>query len=376
MDLKLTTRLTTEQEIDDFIRGCTFFGTGGGGLPANGKRSLMDELAAGRDVGWIDVNEVPDEATSVCPFLMGSIAPHTPETIEEMKGYEMTETTSVNLEGDRMAKAILALQEYTGKTFDVVVPIELAGANTPAAMAAASKLGIVTVDGDYTGRAIPEIVQITFNYKGHCLTPVASVDEWGNECIIKNAINPRTLEHIGKLISVAGYGLAGQAGMALDGKSTRDTVIPGTLTECYRAGRILREAREACRDPVKALLDAFGGYELGRGTITIKDDKDNAGYYWGTVTVDCGEDELKYWFKNENHVVWKNGEPSVTSPDIIAAIDTDTGEPVPNPLSQVGQNIALVALPCKPQQKDTTLLTPRYFGFDIDHIPVEQLMEK
>ena len=140
MDLKLTTKLTTEQEIDDFIRGCTFFGTGGGGLPANGKRSLMDELAAGREVGWIDVNEIPDEATSVCPFLMGSIAPHTPETIEEMKGYEMTEKTSLNLEGDRMAKAILALQEYTGKTFDVVVPIELAGANTPASEDSTSRI--------------------------------------------------------------------------------------------------------------------------------------------------------------------------------------------------------------------------------------------
>ena len=376
MELKLTTKLTTEQEIDDFIRGCTFFGTGGGGLPANGKRSLMDELAAGREVGWIDVSQIPDEATSVCPFLMGSIAPHTPETIEEMKGYEMTDETSVNLEGDRMAKAILALQEYTGKKFDVVVPIELAGANTPAAMAAASKLGIVTVDGDYTGRAIPEIVQITFNYKGHCLTPVASVDEWGNECIIKSAINPRTLEHIGKLISVAGYGLAGQAGLSLDGKNTRDTVIPGTLTECYQAGRILREAKEAGQDPVKALLDAFGGYELGRGTITVKDDRDDAGYYWGTITVDCGADELKYWFKNENHVVWKNGQPSVTSPDIIAAVDTDTGEPVPNPLARVGQNVALVAMACKPQQADTTLLTPRYFGFDIDHIPIQDLMGK
>lgn len=374
--LKLTTKLTTEQQVEDFVRGCTFFATGGGGLPANGKRSLMDELNAGREIGWIDVHEIPDDAMSVCPFLMGSIAPHNEATVKEMASYNMTPETSVNLEGDRMAKAILALQEYTGKKFDVVVPIELAGANTAAAMAAAARLGMVTVDGDYTGRAIPEIVQITFNYNGHCLTPVASVDEWGNECIIKSAVNPRTVEHIGKLISVAGYGLAGQAGCALDGKNTRETVIAGTLSECYTAGKLLREAREAGKDPVKELLAVFGGYELGRGRITVKDDYDGAGYYWGTVTVDCGGNELKYWFKNENHVVWKNGEPYVTSPDIIAAIDTDTGEPIPNPLSHVGQNIALVALPCKPQQADTTLLTPRYFGFDIDHIPVDKVMGK
>ena len=302
-----TMKLTNRQQVEDFIRGCTMFATGGGGLPKNGIRSLMDEIEAGRSVGWVDVNEITDDMTSCCPFLMGSIAPHNEDTIKEMASYNMTPETSVNLEGDRMAKAVLALQEYTGKKFDVIVPIELAGANTPAAMAAASKLGIVTVDGDYTGRAIPEIVQITFNYNGHCLTPIASVDEWDNECIIKRANNPRTVEHIGKLISVAGYGLAGQAGMALDGKNTRDTVIAGTLSKCYEAGKCMREAKEAGKDVVTELLAKFGGYELGRGTITVKDDYDAAGYYWGTVTVDCGDKELKYWFKNENHVVWKDG---------------------------------------------------------------------
>ena len=184
------------------------------------------------------------------------------------------------------------------------------------------------------------------------------------------------MEHIGKLISVAGYGLAGQAGMALDGKNTRDTVIAGTLSQSYEAGKTMREAKEAGKDVVTELLEKFGGYELGRGTITVKDDYDAVGYYWGTVTVDCGENELKYWFKNENHVVWKNGEPYVTSPDIIAAVDLETGEPVPNPLSYVGQKIALIAMRCKPQQQNATLLMPRYFGFDIDHIPVDEVMGK
>ena len=371
-----TMKLTNRQQVEDFVRGCTFFGTGGGGLPQNGIRSLMDEIEAGRNVGWVDVSEITDDMMSCCPFLMGSIALHDEATVKEMASYDMTPETSVNLEGDRMSKAVLALQEYTGKKFDVLVPIELAGANTSAAMAAASKLGIVTVDGDYTGRAIPEIVQITYNYNGHCLTPIASVDEWGNECIIKRAINPRTVEHSGARISVAAYGLAGQAGMALDGKNTRDTVIPGTLSQCYEAGKTMREAKEAGKDVVKELLAKFGGYELGRGTITVKDDYDAAGYYWGTVTVDCGENELKYWFKNENHVVWKNGEPYVTSPDIIAAIDLETGEPVPNPLSYVGQKVALVAMRCKQQQENATLLMPRYFGFDIDHVPVDEVMAK
>ena len=369
-----TKKLKNRQDVEDFVRGCTFFGTGGGGLPANGIRSLVNALEEGLEVGWVDKDEIPDGAMSVCPFLMGSIAIHDKKTIQEMASYNMTDETSINLEGDRLCKAIGELEEYCGKKFQVIVPIELAGANTAGAMAAGAKRGMITVDGDYTGRAIPEIVQITFNYDGHSILPVASVDEWGNVCVIKNAINPRTIEHIGKLISVAGYGLAGQAGMALDAKKMKKTVIPGTLSECYKAGKLLREARETGRDPVKALVESIHGYEVGRGTIVAKDDYDADGYYWGITTVQCASDELKYWFKNENHVLWKNGVPFVTSPDIIAAIDTDTGEPVPNPLSRVGQHVALVVKACKSQQEQTELLTPRYFGFDFDHIPVEKVM--
>ena len=102
-------KLKTRQEVEDFVRGCTFYATGGGGLPANGIRSLMGELEAGREVGWVDISEIPDDALSVCPFLMGSIAPHSAETKAEMASYGMTEATSINLEGDRLSKAILAL---------------------------------------------------------------------------------------------------------------------------------------------------------------------------------------------------------------------------------------------------------------------------
>ena len=141
----------------------------------------------------------------------------------------------------------------------------------------------------------------------------------------------------------------------------------------------MRETREQGQDPVQALIKAIGGYELCRGTITNIDDYNEGGYYWGTVTVDCREDTFKYWFKNENHIVWKNDIPFVSSPDLISAIDTDTGEPVPNPLAHVGQRIALVGVPCKPQLECPecyAVLTPEYFGFEIKHVPIREVMHR
>ena len=38
--------LSTRQDIEDFVRGCTLFGTGGGGTPESGIESLVSELEA------------------------------------------------------------------------------------------------------------------------------------------------------------------------------------------------------------------------------------------------------------------------------------------------------------------------------------------
>ena len=238
-----TMKLTNQEQVEDFVRGCTLYATGGGGLPENGIVSLMSEIEKNGSVGWTDVAEIPDDVLAVCPFLMGSIAPHDEYTIKEMEGFGYTE--GVNKEKERLAKAIQELEDYTGKKLGVVVPIELAGANTSGPVSAGSSLGMLAVDGDYCGRAIPGILQITPYLNGKECLPVTSVDEWGNTCIIKDAVNLRVVEKIGKLISAGGYGLAGQAGFVMTGKELKETVIPGTLTKAYEVGRFIREAREA-----------------------------------------------------------------------------------------------------------------------------------
>ena len=104
-----TKQLTNRQEVEDFVRGCTFYGTGGGGLPKNGVESLMSELEKGNKVGWVDMSEIPDDMITVCPYLMGSIAPPTPEVIKEMDSFGFTPATAVNKEKDRLGKAVAKL---------------------------------------------------------------------------------------------------------------------------------------------------------------------------------------------------------------------------------------------------------------------------
>lgn len=368
-----TKKLTTRTEVEDFVRGCTFYGTGGGGLPSNGINSLMSELEKGNEVGWIDVSEIDDDTLTVCPFLMGSIAPHTEEVKKEMEGFGLTE--SVNKEKERLGKAIAELSKYTGQEIGAVVPIELGGANTPGPLAAGIINGIPCVDGDYTGRAIPEILQTTPYINGKVLWPVASVDEFDNVCIIDKAINYRMVERIGKLIASGAYGLAGQAGFLMSGKEMKESIIPGTLTESYEVGKMIREAREKGLNPVDTIVEQLDGYLLAKGTVTKKETEDKLGYYWGTHTISGEGNTYKIWFKNENHVMWKNDEPIITSPDIITVVDAKTGEPFANPVLKVGDEVCVIGLKARDifkTERGIGVLGPRYFGFDIDYVPIEE----
>ena len=374
-----TKKLTNIQEATDFVRGCTFYATGGGGLPENGIESLMSEINEKGFVQITDISEIPDDAVAVCPFLMGSIAPHDEATLKEMAGFGFID--GVNKEKARLAKAIQELEAYTGVKTTVVVPIELAGANTSGPISAGSSLGMMAVDGDYCGRALPEILQITPYLYDRKWLPVASVDEWDNVCIIKKATNLRVVERIGKLISAGAYGLAGQAGFIMSGKELKETVIAGTLSKSYELGKFIREAQEAHLDHIpQKIAEKVGGWVLAEGKRTDFEDEDRIGYYWGTTTIqsDAG-DEYKIWFKNENHVCWKNGEPFVSSPDLICVVDRHTGEPIPNPKMRQAQEVAIIVLPCDErlrQDKIKKVLDPQYFGFeDISYVPVEERMK-
>lgn len=373
--------LQSRQEVEDFVRGCTFYGVGGGGLPENGINSIMSEIEKGNEVGWIDPNDVSDDALTVCPFLMGSIAPHTEEVKKEMDGFGLTNPQFT--EKEQLAKAMEELADYLGVKFEAMVPIELGGANTPGGIAAGVLNGIPSVDGDYTGRAIPEILQTTPYIAKKKIWPVSSFDAYGNKVIIDDVVNHRMVERIGKLIASGSYGLAGQAGFVLTGKEMKDLVVKGTMSECLELGKLIRESRENGLNPVDETIKFLKGHLMATGKVVKKETDDKLGYYWGTYTIEgTGEfknNEYKVWFKNENHMMWENEEPIITSPDVITIVDSKTGEPYPNPLLDVGAEVSVIGVKSREvfnNERGLSVLGPRYFGYDVDYISVDDRLKK
>ncbi|MEM0000414.1 MAG: DUF917 domain-containing protein [Desulfurococcaceae archaeon] len=370
-------RLRTRQDVEDFVRGCTFFGTGGGGSPQVGLRILLEDLEKYGEIVVHDVNSIRDDAYVVTPYLMGSIAPKTPEVVAKMTSLGLVKRIGI---ADRiLAYAVLELEKYLGVEFEGVVAIELGGGNTPSPVDVAVTLGKMIVDGDYAGRAIPEIDQITPYLYDIPPYPAAYVDEYGNKTVVSKAINYLMAERIGKLISVASFGLVGGASFAITGKEMKKIIIPGTLSESYIIGKTLREAVEAGKDPAVEVAKKANGYVLFRGIVTKKDWEDREGYMWGTTYIKGVEEfegrEAKIFFKNENHIMWFDDKVLATSPDIIEVIDAKTGEPITNTDLKEGMKVSVVGLKGREQfrtPKGLEVLGPRHFGFDIDYIPIEK----
>lgn len=371
-------KLNTRQDIEDFVRGCTFLGTGGGGSPEDGIRWLSTLLDQGKELGWVSADEIHDDVWTVCCYLMGTIAPKTEEIKRRMEWFGLTKRVIEFMP----AEAVNELIQYAKVELGAIVPLEIGGGATPSAVVAGALFGVPVVDGDYSGgRAIPEVPQTTPIIYSQPMWPMASVDAYGNRAIIREAVSYEMAERMGKMLSAASFELVGNAAFLLKGEAMKKTVVKGTLSKSLEIGQAIRKARESGADPVEAARKVVNGWILFKGKVTGKDWEDKEGYYWGTHTITgSGEfqgSEFKIWFKNENHITWLDGKPYVTSPDIVVVVNLKTGEPKTNPSIEVGDEVAVIGIQAAEvftTEKGLEILGPKHFGFDLKYKPITEWM--
>ena len=274
-------KLETMQDCEDFIYGCLFMGTGGGGGVDWGMGMLREALAEGLNLEWVDADEIPDDALTVTPYGMGSIAPTTQETLDEIKRLGL-----VDKFGHRsMEEAVRELGKFLGRPVGCIVAAELGAGNTPAPLVTGARMGIPVVDGDYAGRAIPDEMQGTPYLYGKHSWPFSSVDSWGNVAIVTYTVSPHMLERIGKMLAVAAYGHTTMAATPLPGSEMKAILVRNTLTLCFNIGKAMRRAREEGQDPIDAALKVTNGWRVFEGTVTGKEWEDRGGYMFGTTHI-------------------------------------------------------------------------------------------
>lgn len=371
--------LKTHEDIENFLTGCAFFGTGGGGEVIAGREALIDSLNKGCKLTLMDPKEIKEDDIFCTVFFMGSIAPKTPEILNEMKknGYEDRKYTPTEM----LVNAVDNMEKYIGKKVKGLYVVELGGSNSACCMAAAYQKGIPVIDADCSGRAIPEMENGLPAIKGKGFLPVSFIDSWGNTTITTYAFNYSAMERIGKMLSSASYGELAEAACLMEGKDLKESLVFNTLSQCLEVGRSIREAREKSENPCKAGAEAANGYFIGKGKIVKKETYDRDGYFWGTYNIE-GMDELKgrnykVWFKNENHIIWENDKPMAGSPDMIILLRWRDGEPLSNTKLAEREEVGIIIVPSRKEylyDKAIAAFGPRHFGFDFDYIPFKPVI--
>lgn len=378
-----TRKLTTRQEVEDVVHGLVLFGTGGGGGPAGPIiEQLTAALESGTPVGWTDIDDLPGDAWTFSVAGVGGRAPDQgpdPELLERtgLKQHAYDDFRDMLLDA---ARTLLRLHDAEPGG---VIAVELGSSNTVTPMLVAAELGVPLIDGEYCGRAKPEIHQSTLEMEGRGVWPLVFIDRWGDVIHIPEAVSSAMVDRIGRHLCSASFGGVAVARALMPAAEARKALVRSSCEASFQAGRVMREARESGSDPVAAVAEHLNGVHLFDGRVERTDEASESGYQFHicthhiTGTGAFTGRECAVWVKNEHHIVWIDGEPKALSPDIIAVFDRATGHPLTNHQIEIGREVAVIAVPpLDPRwrsEKGIELLGPRAFGFDIDYQPVERL---
>ena len=359
-------RLIDESAIKNIAIGASFFGAGGGGNPYYG---MLQAVAAVRQYGpvkLLDVSEI-DPATWYSP-VAGMGAP------------------AVGLEkfarGDEYQRVFAAVSQYTGHHFAGTFPIEAGGGNSLVPLTLAATMNLPLVDADSMGRAFPELQMSTLALAGVTTTPMAITDVQGNTSII-NTVTGKWAERLARAETVEMGGTATVSLYACTGAQLRDHGVTGIVTACELVGSRIRDAH---RDPEAALteiLDITHGYELFTGKIIDVERRTEKGFNVGEIKIDGYDDysghKLSVMIQNENLIAIRDGQPITMTPDLIEILDAETLEPVTTEVIKYGKRVRVLGTPADAKWRTPAGIAcvgPRYFHFDYDYVPLEQLIKE
>ena len=122
-----------------------------------------------------------------------------------------------------------------------------------------------------------------------------------------------------------------------------------------------------------------GGFKACQGQVVGVQRRTEKGVARGEAVFE-GVDEydsqtLKLQFQNENPVAMVDGEIMVSVPDLITVLETESGEPITTEGLRYGFRVTVLGIPCHEKWRTPeglALVGPRYFGYDIEWLPVEE----
>jgi len=367
-------QVINKRAISEITLGASILATGGGGDPEIGLLWTYKVLDEGKEILMVDPMEVPDEIQTASPACLGA-------------ALVLTEKPP----GDGVLNlAIRRLERYLERPIQATIPIECGGVNSPVAYAAAGELGVPVIDVDGMNRAFPELQMTSWVTHGVHSSPTVSVDNRGNITVIDTGEDDVLAETLARRAAMAYGGISWIATYPLTGRQVKETSILYSQSIAWAVGHAVMRARQEHLDPIEELLKSLKkerdveGFRVFRGKIVDINrefgSETSKGFTLGQVALE-GIDEYKGQtasldFQNEWLNLRVDGEVLCLPPDLIAILDSETGEPIRTDIMKYGYRGTIVLIPAHERMrtpKGIEMFGPRHFGYDLDYVPVERL---
>ncbi|MCP4179030.1 MAG: DUF917 domain-containing protein [bacterium] len=356
-------RYLSEESIENISVGAAFLGSGGGGNPYYGKLLAIDNIKKRGPIKVIDIDELNDDDLIITSSGMGAPCVAL-EKVDNSFEY---------------ISAFQELEKHIGKKAKAVISIEMGGLNSLMPMIVASELNLPLVDGDSMERAFPELQMVSYTIHGIPETPLVLADEKGNTVLLKTIDNFWT-EKIARSVTSDMGGIAAVASFPINKKTLKNAFIPNSLSKAEKIGKIIRDSAKQNVNPISKLCEYTGAVELFKGKISDISNRIVKGFSRGNVVVESTHknkiiDLLSIDFQNEFLIAYKDNTPIGTTPDLIVLLDEETHEPVTTESLKYGIRVIVLGVPCHPcwrTEVGLKLVGPKYFGYDVEFIPVEK----
>ena len=351
----------TQQDLTDLVEGAAIFSSGGGGDPQVGLNIAERLLENHCRAQLIDPKEVPDDEIVINFACVGA-------------------TASSAHHSDAAVKTLKTLEDFLGKKAFAVIPVELGGLNTLAAVDVAARHGIPVVDADGAGRAVPEVHLKVYTLDNISLAPMVVADlDAENIVLVKQTQDSKAAERISRVLSTEWNNTAYTARRILTGKQVKTSPVQNTLSTSIRIGMLLRKAV----DPLSATLKETHGFSFFEGNVSKVQRETKGGFTWTTVEIigfhDCRGSMLELKAKNEFLIAKKDGKLVAIAPDIITTVRNDACNCVSAEKIKKNDKLTVIGIPAptkwrSPKGLEMWKKVLQESGIKEKYAPIEKLL--
>lgn len=294
----------TKTDMSYIVHGACFLGSGGGGS-VRLALLFIDEMINDADIiHYVNPDKLEADKNISLVAVLGS-----PEKMFD--GFGKTASLNAFQEMNNY------LTQFNQHPLDYLMPVEMGAINVLIPFIISAKKGIAVINGDPSGRAVPEMSMNLLNINKLSPNPViltSDTDDSGNyQKVNVHVKDAHDAENQAREFARSNNNIAGIACYPMPSadlnysallNNDQAKFVPWTVGFAWHLGKNIVESGNY--NEFLKLLDnfSFSSYKLFEGAITHKEERKISGFDAGKITVTSENESLFIYYKNESLLAW------------------------------------------------------------------------